>query len=213
MEKEFIGVGVPPDAILEEILSKCHSKTLVKLSLVCQKWKSMISNGDFKRLLRKKWVETPNLLIFSGCPSKGYFLTTMSLIGEVLDRWNIFSPRSSQPLIIMPPSQCGPNNNLVRFIVDGERFVVCDPSSRKLLYLPQPPYSKLVFAHGFCFLPSKNQYVIVSLSDKDEWQMITFCNTDENLKQDWKPIKDINAPRVGIWPSPRGFPQTGFYTG
>ncbi|KZV20345.1 hypothetical protein F511_41986 [Dorcoceras hygrometricum] len=188
-EVEWDGV-VLPDVIMEDILSRLPSKTLMKLRIVCKKWKIVISTSYFNSLHDEKSCKTPNLLLLSHIFSNDAFvLTTLSLTGDVLDQWNL-------PLrnLEMLPSQWGPKN-LVCFVVGSKEFVLCNPSVREIFRLPRQPCSKRVGACGFCYLPSRNQHVIISLSG-GEWQMITFScinNLNDLHTYAWKPIKD-NAP-------------------
>ncbi|KZV14650.1 hypothetical protein F511_41051 [Dorcoceras hygrometricum] len=77
-------------------------------------------------------------------------------------------------------------------LVESNRFVVCNPSVRKIFGLPQRSYSKRVAAYGFCYLPSRNRHVIVAKFG-DEWRIITFLSTNNLetlLSSFWKPIKN-----------------------
>ncbi|XP_073015693.1 F-box/kelch-repeat protein At3g23880-like [Primulina eburnea] len=184
-----------PDAIVEDILSRLRSKTLMKLRIVCKKWKTLISTRYFRRLHDEKSLKYPNLLLLRDSSSHDYVLTTVSLDGDVLDQWNLPLP-SGQDLYRLP-SQWGPSN-LVCFVVNLKRFFVCNPSVRKVIYLPQQQYSEVIKAYGFCYLPSTNQYVIISVS-RNQWQMITFSYSND-LKDlstgGWKPINKNKTPCI-----------------
>ncbi|XP_075524161.1 putative F-box protein At3g16210 [Primulina tabacum] len=203
MKKESAIVGdgdgdgcVLPDAIVEDILLRLHSKVLLKLRIVCKKWKSLISTSCFKRLHDEKLQNSPNILLLTGYSSNDYGLTTLSLTGDVLDQWNI--PLPSAQNVDMLPSQWGPNN-LVCFFVESNGFVVCNPCVRRIIYLPQPPYSETFGAYGFCYFPIRNHYVIINLSRRCEWQMITFSKSNEfeRLRYGcWKPVLDSTCSQV-----------------
>ncbi|XP_073291113.1 putative F-box protein At3g51171 [Primulina huaijiensis] len=186
---------VLPDAMVEDILSRLHSKVLMKLRIVCKNWKYLISTSYFMNLHVEKSLRNPNFLLLSDSSSNQPVITTVSLAGDVLDRWNL--PLVFNRDLDMLPSQWGPNNLVCIF--DGwKSFLVCNPSVRKMIRVPRKSCSKRVDAYGFCYLPSRNQYVImISLIDY-EWQMIPFSinigNNLEGLRTGvWNSIKDCKV--------------------
>ncbi|XP_073151957.1 putative F-box protein At3g52320 [Henckelia pumila] len=191
-----------PDEIVENILHRLPTKTLLKYKIVCKRWKSLISSTSFKRLHENKSLENPVLILFSRQEGKP-FLTTVDLSGAVLDRWDLASIGLQNSAFL--PSPFG-SDNLLCLVVDMQRFFVCNPSTRRACQICLPKASMHcpsgISKASFGYVPDRNQYVIVAkFKGRRNWRMITLSRDDVvvsagNIDERWKIIKDSARYRV-----------------
>ncbi|KAF8407818.1 hypothetical protein HHK36_006954 [Tetracentron sinense] len=183
-------MGLLPDDIMIQILSRLPVKTLVKFRCVCKLWLQLISDPHLFHLHSHRSKLNPLLFFASlryGDPNSGssrtLHLSCMDIEGKVIHR----SEKRVKGDIHMLPSRL----ELVCLHGSYDKFYVCNPTTLEFITLPLPtPASFFNLNHvGFGYCPSTKEYKVVrifclQLPSDQRCQVFTLGSSS------WRAVKD-----------------------